>query len=298
MFRKKLLSLSKCILSSTLILCLLVGCSSQSQKKSVIADKDGNLLRYSVQNDSETSSVPDGYYVMHGTFASPILNYGILEPSDKKIQWFTKKYENLIPECKNGDKIIYISSENSPSNSDLNLCKMNDKGYSLGAIFSTIKADDSSGKDTVTFPSDSNYYCSASPIKQVCTQITEKAQGTILINEINKKTFSTNLLNHGIFANAQKNGLYNIGYYIGTQYSTVDVIADTHIFKASKKTYHISSYQKTKIGYFTINLPDDMENGYYWLGSLGLFKYSGGEDSQSTYADDNSNEDTDSTQAS
>jgi len=69
----------------------------------------------------------------------------------------------------------------------------------------------------------------------------------------------------------KKDKLYKIRYYQGTKEREVTFQADTKVFQSEKYIPISTPYRKTNRGYFVVNLPLNLANGYYYLSDIGFF---------------------------
>lgn len=224
--------------------------------------EDGQIMSYTEED------LPEGMYIKTGDKYYPLLNAG---SSEMNYQWFTE-YDDLIPEfTKDSTFILYSESEVPDS---YTFWKMIDFGYTVGIRF-TQDAD----TGELTFPNDEDMYCSYSPVG---TYVVENTFGgsisNVRIKEVNGKEFKeTMLTTDGFMKGLTKDAMYKFWYYQGTVYKSVNIKADTHVFI---EDYDVttSSYVELKDKFFEVNLPVNMENGYWYIDGIGMFKYSGADE--------------------
>lgn len=247
----------------------LVGCSGKKK----IADKNGNMLTYSPDDED----LEDGYYIMHDNKYIPLLPEEIKE-KPVVYQWFTE-YDNLIPELNEGDNLVYVSSEVVPE--EFKIYQMEDYGYTLGIRFTvedpSDKSDTVASGGTTKITVDKNeddVFCSLSKVEDYLKGAADiNKLENIEFTEINGKDFSSTMLSEeGFLKNLTEDGIYPLSFYVGTKYYTADLKADTHLF-VQKNEYLISSYSKMKSKHFALNIPASMANGYYNIDGKGMFKY-------------------------
>lgn len=275
----------KILLCCLLVLCsvfVFTGCNSSNP----VADKNGNMLSYSPDDEN----LPEGYFILHDGKYYPVLSQEI-QKEPTVYQWFTS-YDNLIPEIKKGDSLVYVSSTVVPS--EFTLSKMEDCGYTIGTKFLIKTPEDNSTisytntKPIISFSNDTQKdYCSLSPISGFVEKAIEgSSYEAVQITEINNKEFTTSMLSdEGFLKNLTKNGIYTLSFYTGTKYKNIDVKADTRLFIQSS-TSIISSYTQAKSMHFILNLPSSTTNGYYNIEGAGLFKYSAASSDSTTLESD------------
>lgn len=252
---------------------LVTGCNSATP----IADKKGNMLSYSPDDED----LPSGYFILHDGKYYPVLSQEI-KTSPILYQWFTT-YENLIPEFKKGDSLVYVTTDVVPS--EFTLSKMEDCGYTIGTRFDIRKPEEDDStisytnvKPIISFSSKSDEdYCSLSKAKAfINNAIKDSSYEAVQISEINNKEFTTTMLSdEGFLKNLTKDGIYTLSFYTGTKYNNLDLKADTRLF-VETSTSSITSYTQAKSKHFILNLPSSTANGYYNIEGKGLFKYSAG----------------------
>lgn len=255
----------KYIKKEWLLICLMLLTSCSGQKQA-FATTSGQLLSYTLdQND-----IPDGYYVMKGETLYPILKEGLVT-NPTTMQWFNS-FENLIPELGPSDQLVIIDSRRV--NDTFEFTKMEDIGHTVGILFDVKQsvtkneAGEQLKKETITFSRYTNPYSPAG------AYIQEYISPNALITEVNTLEFTSNLLTaQGVLRGLEKNAMYKFYYYEGTTYKNIDLKADTHIY-VSDYLLKSSTYQRMKDRYFIIDLPQDMEQGYYVVDEVGMFLYS------------------------
>lgn len=252
----------KRILAGLLSLTLIFVLSGCSEKKGVLMGEDGQIMSYTEED------LPEGMYIKTGDKYYPLLNTG---SSEMNYQWFTE-YDNLIPEfTKNSSFILYSESEVPES---FTFWKMIDFGYTVGIRFTQ---DTNTGE--LTFPGDSEMYCSYSPVGSYVLENTFGGSiSNVRIKEVNGKEFKeTMLTTDGFMKGLTKDAMYKFWYYQGTVYKSVNIKADTHVF-IEDYDVSTSSYVELKDKFFEVTLPVNMENGYWYIDGLGMFKYSAAEE--------------------
>lgn len=67
---------------------------------------------------------------------------------------------------------------------------------------------------------------------------------------------------------------YDVAAYVGTNRHLIKMTADTHIFSSYELyTLTANSYDFVGDGIITINLPENLKTGYYYINGAGLFRY-------------------------
>lgn len=247
-------------LIAVLSMTILTGCGSKSG--GVVMNPDGTMKSFTEEN------LEEGLYVKKGDLYYPVLN-AMSSDTGQNFMWYTS-FDQLIPEYNlaDGDKIIFYNESEVPM--IFTLWKMTDQNYSVGIRF----VQDGEG-GFITFPSDEQDYCSYSPVYEYVKSTVFAQTGTPRIKELNGTEFKETLLTpDGFLKGLTKDAMYRFYYYQGTVYKYVNIKADTHIFveEYDKST---ASYVELKAKVFEINLPEGMENGYWYFDGYGMMLYKG-----------------------
>lgn len=219
----------------------------------------------------QIETLPDGIFVMSGdTFYQPYngdKTYTNLpeNTSAERVLWYTDNKIH-IPEYKNGDKIIYKNKSTIPNQFVLegfeHICdsigirkiRLNDAGnYVISSQSSLHPTSDAYAKLTPFF--DNN--------------------GVLVLDTINGDKIQNNIINKtGSISGLEKDKTYTLGFYVGTQYHEVEIVADTEIY-CSKSIDTIVKYNLTKSGYLTLQMPDLLTPGLYDINGTGVVNYEG-----------------------
>lgn len=260
---KKLIS----ILLSLIMSFSLVACGGDDAP---FATKNGEILEF-----SDTENLRDGYYLKKNSgIINPLLTKGVQTIGAEPVVMYSN-FDNLIPTYNAGDELIFKSKENFPADEGVKFTKLKDIGYTVGTNFITQldeKGDEIDSK--IFFGSQTNPY---SPIADYL----EAAMGSNYRNyqllEVNGQEFKPNLLSRaGFLQGLSKDALYQFKYYKGTIYKSVEVKADSHVMEA-KREINGPNMQKNKSDYFTVKIPEDLEQGYYLINDTALFYNATGE---------------------
>ena len=226
-------------------------------------NEDGSLKTYTEEE------IPEGLFIKSGNTYYPLLNATEEGSKEKNFQWFTE-FDHLIPELKEGDTLILYSNSEVPEN--FTFWKMLDFGYTVGIRFVREEKTQS-----LNFPGEQTGYCSYSPVGKYILETHFQGSGVsnVRIKEVNGKEFKETMLTaDGFMKGLTKDAMYKFWYYKGTVYKSVNVKADTHVFI---EDYDLvtASYVELKDKAFEVNLPNGIENGYWFIDGYGMFKYSG-----------------------
>lgn len=241
-----------------------------------IADKNGNSLRLTYKEVEEEGR--SGLFVLNKdeTFSpAPAMVPGFDGATDEtrasRYLWYTDADENfssLIPVVSKDTPLVIIYNATSDIPEKWYVEKYANKGYTIGTHISL-------GDDKTMYIAVDEALAGTSAAK-----IFEKAElsgGEYPLNSVSGG--SSNLpienvdTNMRMLLGLEKNKEYTFTFFSGTKLEKVDLIADTAVFQSSKVTQLKTPYKKTDKGYFIINLPYNLDPGYYYLSDLGFFKY-------------------------
>ncbi|MEY8369070.1 hypothetical protein AALA24_09900 [Anaerovoracaceae bacterium 42-11] len=265
---KKIISLLLCLLLSlTLFSC---------GKKQTTISKDGQMLfldKAAIENDNR-----EGFFVLNEdkTF-TPVMNAAdgyAGETTDEdniyeRYLWFTNNditISELIPTVSKKTPLVAIYQSDDDMPSIYTLERYIYKGYTLGCHIYRDE-DDSLYLDTTET-------LQGSSAEKGIAEFDE--QKSYVISKINNsdvlpiKNVDNNMR---ILLGLEKNKYYDFDFYKGTRYETLTVSADTLIMQAQDIIVLQNPYTRTTDGYFLINLPDNLEAGYYYVCGVGLFRY-------------------------
>lgn len=253
---------------------LLCGCGNSDKTIS----QDGTKMNLTAEKIKEEGR--NGFYVLNadGTF-TPVMNAAEGYAGDtteterihERYLWFTNNKVNmsdLIPTVSQSTPLVAIFDADDDMPSIYTLEKYIYKGYTIGCHIYRNE-DDTLCLDTDNTLSDSS---AGEGMEEY------DSQEFYLISTINGsdqlpvKNVDNNMR---ILLGLEKGKYYEFDFYKGTRYEKLTTIADTQILQAEDITILQNPYTKTHKGYFTINLPDNLQPGYYYICGAGLFRYAG-----------------------
>ena len=207
------------------------------------------------------------YYVKNGTkfykvyFPSATFNRdSVTEKRDVSRLCWIGRDESLIPSYYKGEVLAYSSDNLEMKTAAIE--RFLDCGYSFG-IYGARFEKNQIVCDPKLLISDSTAAAALSKTKS----------NEIRIVTIDNIPVTSDMLDAaGVFIGLDAMKSYEVAYYAGTYYNTVNLTADRRIFE-SFETYTISKAQLTKNGFIAINMPEDAKAGWYMINGQGLFKY-------------------------
>lgn len=243
---------------------LLVGCDSDIQW---FRNSDGEKLTGIEDKKMEK----DIYYAKQGSrfyeTLSPNIgaskNKGITSSPDRVIPLYN--CVNLVPSQYYGEGIAYTSTGNLKF--EFALERFKDLGYSLGCYNGHF---DENGY--YTFKKSMNCVEDSS-----LGQFLEKKDGDdVRIAAINEQPVTVDMvdLDGGVICGLDEMATYSVQLFIGTQFYSVDIVADTLMLRSMELYEYEKEYLEfSSNGYLYFNTPTDLRSGYYWINGSGLFKY-------------------------
>lgn len=163
------------------------------------------------------------------------------------------------------NEILAIASTNTEVGS-FQLTRYKELGYSIGIFGMNMD------KDNYLYANlNSNIYPNGilySYLKQ-----NAKSDQYRLIS-INGEPVSDSMISpvSGSFNCMQKGMSYQINYYAGTFYSSMEVLADTLILEQFE-SFSLKNGEDTKNGYISFEMPEGAKSGWYSIEGYGLFRY-------------------------
>lgn len=276
--------MKKRVLTIGLALLVLLTSACNSNK---VMDKDGNMLEY-----TESEVIKKSGFFIHVTKSEEEAVYQpLLRPTTVGYQSFdtdkvfdfqseTARFimianrDNLIPIITGGNFLIFVETD-SLLPSTFKFLKMEDRGYTFGGLFETKESETGLFIQNMTGGSlDSMFYVENSDFKKKW----EKKSNIDVYSIDNiggSGVGARNLDENGAFKGVEKDSNYRMAAFIGTQYETIDVKADTHYLVAGD-TVTVSQKDcvaRTMNGYAIIKLPSNLETGYYMINDEYLFFY-------------------------
>lgn len=241
--------------------------------KQPIADEHGNMLYYKYSEIKE-----NGFYVHNiadDTFTP--LNNGAsgyqgqaTEVDTSRYIWLGNNELDLIKltpvvDNKNTELVAIFKGEGSVP-SLVVLEEYKNLGYTLGVQFTV-------SPDNKTLYIDNTNVCDSSMMKSVLEKHTSTQLPIYSINE-NQELPITNVDREiNMLLGLEKNKPYEISFFDGTTYDSEVVKADTMVLKSKDLVTIKSPFKKTRQGYFVVNLPENINSGYYYVNSSGMFAF-------------------------
>lgn len=264
------------IIAIILILIILVaGFVFWRSTRQVIADKDGNPIRYNYEEIDDKGLTGVFVHNADGTFSPAIHSMPNFqgetdEKSADRFIWYVetdKSIGDYIPVLTEKDELVVIYNVDGDLPGSYYLEQYGLKGYSIGAHIRL-------GEDKTMFLSAEEPLpgSQASGVLQNMEANTDdeytisKISGSDVL-PINNVDPHMNLL-----LGLEKDKLYKLQYYQGTKVRQATFRADAKVFQSERYIPIATPYRKTDNGYFIVNLPMNLSNGFYYLSDIGFFE--------------------------
>lgn len=267
-------------------LSVIVMLSAASCSKSKVMDKDGNILEY-----TESEVIKKSGFFVHVTKSETEAVYEpLLKPSTVGYQSFDTgsvfdfssdsarfimiaNHDNLIPIITGNNFLVFVETDDLLP-AIFRFEKMEDKGYTLGALFETKESETGIFIQNMSGNVNSLYYVDDSDFKKQWEKkknIKTYSIDTIGGAGVGERNIDTN----GAFKGLEKDSNYEMAAFIGTQFETVVVKADTHYLVAGDITTvsQRDCVQRTTNGYAIVKIPSNLTSGYYLINDEYLFFY-------------------------
>ena len=266
----------KIILFIMLAFSLLSSCGDASV---AISDEKGEPIYYT-SSDLSISDLEgsEGIFILNsdGTFSPIATGFSGYQDSpsgaskDRYIWWTDNKtcLTKLIPTFTKDSKLVMIYNADTSLPGEFLLEKYKYLGYTVGTHF--YRSDDNS---MYIMTDDMLEDASAS---EILLEVSDEDSYKIAAVNRKKNLPLDNVDNNlQMLLGLEKGATYNFSFYKGTKYVTFNTVADTQVMQSESLIRLENPYTKTKDGYFEINLPENLADGYYYICELGLFRVKG-----------------------
>lgn len=263
------------IIALLLILIIIVGgFVAYRLTRQTIADSDGNPLRYTFEDIEDKGLTGVFVHNEDDTFSPAIQGMPNFQgETDKKdparYVWYVETDEsigNYIPTVTAKSELVVVYNKDGDLPGSYYLERYGIKGYTIGAHIRL-------GEDKTM------YLCakdslSGSQANAMLSKMEANTDDEYTISAIS----GSDVLpignvdpNMQMLLGLEKDKLYKVRYYQGTKEREATFRADTKVFQSEQFIPITTPYQKTSKGYFIVNLPLNLSNGYYYLSDIGFF---------------------------
>ena len=226
---------------------------------------------YDVTVVGSVNEIEDGgYYVeksngeYHRLYFGRATFYGRSDSvSPERVAWFGKDYSR-IPTMHKGERIVYRSA--SEFGSTFTIERFEDIGYTVG-----ISGLNKTSTGRYAFSSDrSRGNIDPDSSAGVLYSLGEHQLTIERIGGIDLR--SGNISRAGTVIGLTEGKSYETDIYIGTDVMTYSLVADVRAL-VSMESYTTSDYKYDRSHVISFELPDGLENGYYFIDGFGFVRY-------------------------
>lgn len=218
----------------------------------------------SIQNNG-----PYGFYVKKSDTLFPIIPM----EDNENLRWYAG--DPNCPKVTSKSPLIMVYDTKDDMPEEIILEKYESLGYTIGG---QIKEDE----DQETMLLSTDIICENSDFaNQVSSGNLDTEVEVVAISDKNGRHIASKLIDNvdteaNVLTGLAKNKSYTFEIYSGTNHYTSDVKADTFALKMIDKIDITDNpIKKTNKGYFIVNLPENLEPGYYGINEAGIFEYVG-----------------------
>lgn len=260
-----------------LVLLLGVGYYWFSSSRQTIADKNGNPIRYTYEDIEAEQKTGLFVHNADDTFSPCIQTVPNFAGSTDKSSadrflWYVDGEQSItdyIPTVSGDSELVVVYNVDGDLRGSYYLEKYIERGYTIGAHF--LLTDDNAiylrAKNTLRGSQ------AASTLSSMESN-TDDLYEVIEISGTQSLPTSNIDRNMELLLGLEKDKLYRFRYYQGTKEKRATFRADAKIFQSERILPITTPYRKTDMGYFIVNLPQNIQDGYYYLSDVGFFRYS------------------------
>lgn len=252
----------------------LSGCSF-SRKKKTNVEEDTNSVGYIEKMDELKEG---GYYIYHDDkYLIPYIGKATFDTASDRSQytnsgrvaWFMDDF-NKIPTLYEGDYLVYYTS--NPLNETFNIERFEYFGYTIGISGLRKKSSGRYAFNALKSNSSSSYINSNSD----AGRLYDLGSSEVIIDNIGgSKLRAGNITRAGTIYGLEQDKLYAADLYVGTNLNTYVLKADT-IALVSMEHRSTNDYTFLRSKILRINLPENLNDGYYAVNGSGIFRYVNG----------------------
>lgn len=258
------------------------GCGLTHHTESELTDQEGNMLKLTIDQITD-----DGFYVYdkkEKTF-TPVMSgatgeipskgntavfENAIDPDDADYVWVGNSDLNLmklIPKI-DGKRtfLTMVINGDGQMPSEYYITKYKFRGYTLGVSFTFGETGSRLFIDTTNI-------CETSMAKGALKDVSEAQLRVFKFNNKKKLPLDNVDTRLNVILGLEKNMKYQVGFFDGTAYQDIDLVADTAVFEAVSSVELTEPIEPTENNFFYITIPTNMQSGYYYINDAGLFEY-------------------------
>lgn len=206
---------------------------------------------------------------------NPNVKYKDKSTSDVKYTiWIPAADDSSIPTLTRNDKLIYISQESVPDTFDF--LRMYENGYSIGITSLIADASDHYYIDYIQ--TDKNDYKKSINVNSDAKDLAGYLIERLYLDKVGDMTItSKNISEGGVVKGLKKNEQYICEFYTGTYYQDFLLTASEHTF-TELEDFTCYGYEFLHSNCISIDIPEWLCSGYYYINGIGLFRFVDDED--------------------
>lgn len=183
--------------------------------------------------------------------------------------WISPDKDDSIPTLTSKDKLIYISSSVVPDT--FNFLRMYENGYSIGV---TSLVPDASNHYFIRFmETDKDDYKQYVNTKSDAKDLGKLTVEKLYLEKVGGMSLTDETVSEsGIVTGLNKDEQYVCEFYTGTYYQDFLLTANIHTF-TEFEDFTCYGYEFLHSNCISINIPDWLCSGYYYINGIGLFRY-------------------------
>ncbi len=251
----------------------LVFSSCSRQQRTTTEEQTPNDIEY-VNSLDELQE--NQYYICHeGKYLRPYIKYATFDTTtdtsnttgSNRVAWFMDDWSK-IPTMYPGDYIVFYS--NSPLSETFHIERFEYLGYTVG--IAGLKRTNSGRYSFNAVKSTEKNISLINPVSDAARLYKLNAESVIIDNIGTAELRSGNISRAGTINGLEANKTYQTDVYTGSKLNVYILKADS-IALCSMEHHVIQDYDLLRNKVLRVNLPSELQDGYYAINGSGIFRY-------------------------
>ena len=188
--------------------------------------------------------------------------------------WVPTSDDYQIPTLTSQDKLLYVSKSSVPDTFDFQ--RMYENGYSIGVT--SFTADESDHYYINYMVTDKDDYKQFVNSKSDAKDLGGLSVAKLYLDKVGgMEVTAENVSDGGVVTGLTKDEQYICEFYTGTYYQDYLLTASEHTFTAFED-FTCYGYEFLHSNCISIDIPEWLTSGYYYINGIGLFRYVDDED--------------------